>query len=184
LLVDEASRVEDSLYYAIRPMLSVSGGSLMMLSTPYGRRGVFFEEWTNGTGWRRFEIPATEVPRISPGFLEEERRSLPERVYQQEYCCRFLGTDDEVFREDLVEQAFVDTPALWSDFSTGPAEYYYVDGEGWRKFEDLMLGKPKRTIEAIEKDINRYLAGAPGFDPERLLEEYEEARNEQEALGG
>src|ERR671913_617118 len=40
LLIDEASRVDDGLYYAIRPMLAVSGGSLMMLSTPFGRRGV------------------------------------------------------------------------------------------------------------------------------------------------
>src|SRR5918997_2920078 len=41
LLVDEASRIDDSLYYSIRPMLAVSGGRLMMLSTPAGRRGVF-----------------------------------------------------------------------------------------------------------------------------------------------
>ena len=51
LLVDEASRVADELYYAVRPMLAVSGGRLMMLTTPYGRRGVFFEEWTeDGAG--------------------------------------------------------------------------------------------------------------------------------------
>src|SRR5215210_6023473 len=42
LLVDEASRVDDGLYYAVRPMLAVSGGSLMMLTTPYGKRGAFF----------------------------------------------------------------------------------------------------------------------------------------------
>ena len=45
LLVDEAARVDDGLYYAIRPMLAVGGGSLIMLSTPYGKRGVFYEEW-------------------------------------------------------------------------------------------------------------------------------------------
>jgi phage terminase large subunit-like protein len=44
LLVDEASRVADELYYAVRPMLAVSAGSLMMLSTAYGKRGVFYEE--------------------------------------------------------------------------------------------------------------------------------------------
>src|SRR5262252_6709951 len=33
LVVDEASRVEDSLYYAVRPMLAVSGGRLIALST-------------------------------------------------------------------------------------------------------------------------------------------------------
>jgi hypothetical protein len=49
LLVDEASRVDDELYYAVRPMLAVSGGALMMLTTPYGKRGVFFEEWSGAT---------------------------------------------------------------------------------------------------------------------------------------
>lgn len=39
LILDEAARVDDDLYYAIRPMLAVSGGTMMMLSTPAGRRG-------------------------------------------------------------------------------------------------------------------------------------------------
>src|SRR3712207_6787644 len=42
LIVDEAARVDDELYFAVRPMLAVSGGALMMLSTPAGRRGIFF----------------------------------------------------------------------------------------------------------------------------------------------
>src|SRR5215216_2477287 len=33
LTVDEASRVADELYFAVRPMLAVSGGALIMLST-------------------------------------------------------------------------------------------------------------------------------------------------------
>ncbi len=105
LVVDEAARVEDSLYYAVRPMLAVSGGSLMMLSTPYGKRGVFFEEWTNGIGWERYEVPASQCPRISEAFLEEERRSLPRRVYRQEYECSFEETDDQVFSFDDVAAA-------------------------------------------------------------------------------
>jgi tRNA(Met) C34 N-acetyltransferase TmcA len=44
LIVDEAARVDDELYFAVRPMLAVSGGALMMLTTPHGKRGVFFEE--------------------------------------------------------------------------------------------------------------------------------------------
>ena len=75
LVVDEAGRVDDELYYSVRPMLAVSGGALLMLSTPWGRRGVFFNEWTEGTGWQRFRVTANEVPRISPEFLAEERRA-------------------------------------------------------------------------------------------------------------
>jgi hypothetical protein len=105
LVVDEASRVADELYFAVRPMLAVSGGALMMLSTPAGRRGIFFEEWTGGHGWERYEVKAQECPRISPQFLEEEREALPSWVYRQEYECSFEETENAVFTYEMVEQA-------------------------------------------------------------------------------
>ena len=108
LIVDEAARIDDELYYAVRPMLAVSGGSLVMLTTPYGKRGVFFEEWTGGRGWDRYEVPADECPRITPGFLEEERATLPARVYRQEYCCSFEETEDQVFSYEEIEGAMSD----------------------------------------------------------------------------
>jgi hypothetical protein len=105
LLIDEASRVDDALYHAVRPMLAVSGGSLMMLSTPYGKRGIFYEEWTGGHGWDRYEVPARECPRISEEFLEEERRALPAWVYRQEYECSFEETEDAVFTAEMIDGA-------------------------------------------------------------------------------
>jgi len=105
LILDEAARVADELYHAVRPMLAVSGGSLMMLSTPAGKRGVFFEEWASGRGWERYEVRAEECPRISPQFLEEEREALPSWVFRQEYECSFEETEDQVFTYEMVEQA-------------------------------------------------------------------------------
>jgi phage terminase large subunit-like protein len=105
LLVDEAARVNDGLYFAIRPMLAVSGGTLMMLSTPYGKRGVFYEAWTGedvGEGWERYKVTAEDVPRISPEFLADERASLPDRVYAQEYEVAFVETDEQVFSEAVI----------------------------------------------------------------------------------
>jgi hypothetical protein len=105
LIVDEASRVADELYFAVRPMLAVSGGALMMLTTPYGKRGIFYEEWTSGHGWNRYEVPARECPRIPPTFLEEERQTLPSWVFRQEYECSFEETEDQVFTTEMVERA-------------------------------------------------------------------------------
>src|SRR3712207_572831 len=105
LILDEAARVADELYFAVRPMLAVSGGALMMLSTPYGKRGVFFEEWTQGHGWERYEVPASECPRIPADFLEEERQALPSWVYRQEYECSFEETEAQVFTAEMVERA-------------------------------------------------------------------------------
>lgn len=105
LIVDEAARVDDELYFAVRPMLAVSGGSLMMLSTPYGKRGIFYREWIEGAGWDRYEVPAIQCPRIPATFLEEERRSLPARVYRQEYECSFEETEGAVFAHEDVMAA-------------------------------------------------------------------------------
>src|SRR5215211_3942543 len=108
LLLDEAARIEDELYFAVRPMLAVSGGALMMLSTPYGKRGVFYEEWTSGAGWERYEVTATQCTRIPPAFLEEERRAMPEWWFAQEYLCEFQETDDQVFTHAMIEAARAD----------------------------------------------------------------------------
>src|SRR5215216_1315943 len=108
LILDEAARVEDELYFAVRPMLAVSGGALMMLSTPYGKRGVFFEEWSGGHGWERYEVPASQCPRISEEFLEEEHASLPPFIFRQEYQCSFEETEDQVFTTDMIDRAVTD----------------------------------------------------------------------------
>ena len=106
LLVDEASRVADDLYLAVRPMLAVSAGALWLMSTPYGKRGFFYEAWVNGgPEWQRIRVPASECARIDPGFLREELATMGDRWFRQEYGCEFTGTDDGVFDRDLVEGA-------------------------------------------------------------------------------
>ncbi len=102
LIVDEAARVPDDLYYSIRPMLAVSGGRMIALSTPFGRRGWFYREWEEGQSWERHTITALQCPRISKEFLEEERRSMPDAWFRAEYMCEFTETQDAVFSYDQV----------------------------------------------------------------------------------
>jgi hypothetical protein len=106
ILIDEAARVPDELYYSIRPMLAVSGGRLIALSSPFGRRGFFYGEWAGGGDvWERYEVPATDCPRISAAFLAEERRSLGDWWYSQEYKCEFRDTVDQVFSTADIDAA-------------------------------------------------------------------------------
>lgn len=115
LILDEAARVSDELYFSVRPMLAVSGGGLLMLSTPFGTRGVFYEEWTNGEGWERYQVPASECPRIPPEFLEEEQRSLGAWHFAQEYECRFMDSVYSVFRSEDIDAAVkTDLPPLFA----------------------------------------------------------------------
>jgi hypothetical protein len=98
LIIDEAARVPDDLYRAVRPMLAVSRGRLICLSTPYGKRGFFYDAWARGgDDWQRIEVPAERIPRITVDFLAEERRALGESWFRQEYGCSFEALEGLVY---------------------------------------------------------------------------------------
>ena len=106
LIIDEAARVPDELYAAVRPMLAVSGGRLVLLSTPFGKRGFFWREWSEGgPGWARVRVTAGQCPRISPAFLEQERASIGDWWFTQEYGCEFVDRLDSAFATDDVRAA-------------------------------------------------------------------------------
>ena len=114
LVVDEASRVADALMAAVRPMLAVSGGRLLALSTPFGTRGWWYQAWEHGGAtWERVKVTALECPRISPEFLEEERGTLGEWWYLQEYMCRFMDAQTAAFRREDIDQAFAKEIETW-----------------------------------------------------------------------
>jgi len=102
LVIDEAARVADELYYSIRPMIAVSQGRILALSSPFGKRGWFYKEYAYGEGWQRVKIIAEQCPRISESFLAEERRTLPPLWFQSEYMCEFVDTIDQVFGSAFV----------------------------------------------------------------------------------
>jgi hypothetical protein len=106
LVVDEAAVCDDALFYSIKPMLAVSKGRIILLSTPRGRRGFFFETWTNGaTDWHRTRITADQCPRISKEWLENEKQTMPSFWYKQELECEFVETIDSVFNFDDIHSA-------------------------------------------------------------------------------
>jgi hypothetical protein len=105
LVIDEAARVADDLYRSVRPMLAVSRGSLVALSSAYAKMGFFFDAWTGAEPWHRVKVTAYDCPRISKDFLEEERRALGQRWFEMEYLCEFGDAIDAVFREEDIRRA-------------------------------------------------------------------------------
>ena len=77
------------MWAAATPIIAVTGGRVVALSTPYGTRGWWWEEWTSGKDWERLRATADETPRISPEFLDEERGRKTRREYRQEYFGEF-----------------------------------------------------------------------------------------------
>jgi Terminase large subunit, T4likevirus-type, N-terminal len=106
LLVDEAARCSRDLYYSCRPMMAVSQGRVILLSTPAGKSGFFWETFNEGDGWKRFRITADDVPRIDKSWLIAEKRAIGERWWLQEFYCEFMESEGSMFSWSLIERAF------------------------------------------------------------------------------
>lgn len=109
VVMDEAARVPDELLAAVRPMLATTNGRFIGLSTSKGRRGWFFETWTNGgDDWQRIMVKGSECPRISQQFLDDEMKAHGPMLFAQEYCCEFIDDATSAFSSDLIQQALTD----------------------------------------------------------------------------
>jgi hypothetical protein len=103
MIIDEASRVPDEVYDAVRPFLATTNGKLWLISTPNGKQGFFWREWEKGAPqWQRFLVVARDCPRISAEFLAEER-AQGDRRFRQEYECEFLERAGGVFDVSLLK---------------------------------------------------------------------------------
>src|SRR5262249_12900632 len=88
VVIDEAARCPDERLGASgrRRAGGKQGGGLIALSPPAGRRGWYFEAWMNGGEvWDRTRVPASECPRISQTFLDEELKALGPLKFSEEY---------------------------------------------------------------------------------------------------
>jgi hypothetical protein len=154
LVIDEAARVPDDLYRAVRPMLAVSEGRLVCLSTPFGKRGFYYEAWAaGGADWERVQVPADRVPRITPAFLEQERRAMGEAWFRQEYYCSFEALEGLVY-PDFARCVAAAAPPGLAGRSVGGIDFGFrnpfaavwgtLDGDGvlWLTGEHYVRGKP------------------------------------------
>lgn len=107
-IIDECSRCSDSLVAAVRPMLATNKkGQLIYLSTPAGKRGVFYETWkSNDPEWHRIRVELGSCSRITAEFLARERKNLGEARYSEEYLCEFLDSDTSAFSTSIIDAAF------------------------------------------------------------------------------
>ena len=113
LVLDEAAWIPNALYTTVRPMLAVSRGRLLVCSTPHGARGWFFDAWRSTEPWERYEVTALDCPRFDREFLEEERRTLGEWWYLQEYMCKFMDAETAAFSRADIERAFSKELETW-----------------------------------------------------------------------
>ncbi|MEW1989190.1 terminase family protein [Brevibacterium casei] len=110
LILDEASRVDDDVFASVLPMVA-SDGQMIALSTPWGRRGWFYDlHEETGNGWERHKVTVYESDQYTPARISEVKASLGSFVFASDYLCEFGDTDSQLFSTENVRAAF--TPGI------------------------------------------------------------------------
>src|SRR3990167_152719 len=103
LVIDEAAPMAREIFIATSPMLSVTGGTIDMSSTPRGKEG-FFYECSLREDFKKFYVSAENFPRHDKKFLEIEKASKSEMEYAQEYLAIFLDELKRIFSDALIKK--------------------------------------------------------------------------------
>lgn len=102
LIVEEAAFVLDDVITAILPMRK-EGGRVVMISTPAGRQGIFYDLW-QGAKTQRIFARSVDIPRLT-AKVDFDRRFMPLLKFRQEHLCEFLGSGTPAFDPLSLEAA-------------------------------------------------------------------------------
>jgi phage terminase large subunit-like protein len=134
-VLDECAFIKEAAWNeAIRPALSDRQGRAVFISTPKGRNW-FWRAFQTGMDdqsgeWQSWHLPTADSPYIDAGEIEAARKSLPERIFRQEYLAEFLEDAGGVFRR--VMDAATATPQ-----EAAIDGHDYVFGVDWGRQNDF-----------------------------------------------
>jgi hypothetical protein len=173
LIIDEAARVGDEVFSAISPMVAVTGGRIIAMSTPAGRRGWWYEA-SLSKRWEHLTAKATECPRISAEFLEDELASLGLAAFAQEYECAFADASGAAFDGSDIDALFSEVapprslPTTAPAVALGPTELQTARAmarhvrmtKGRREAVERSRGRTQRRCEHRWRDVTCVWCGA------------------------
>ena len=124
---------------------------LLVVSTPFGASGMFYELWQNASGqygsWSTHEIDiygaADEGFPVDP---EELKQRYPSDIWQQEFCCQFLSDINQYFSHDLIRSMQYDEDDVPEWNTTRSERYAGIDVASSRDGSVFVDGK-KELLE-------------------------------------
>lgn len=101
LIADEAAFIPEEVWTAVTPMLAVTKGKIILLSTPHGREGYFYRCF-NDEDFETFHVSSEECPRRDDKFLAKEKERMTKLQYAQEYLGEFIDELRQFFPSELI----------------------------------------------------------------------------------
>jgi len=194
VVMDEAAFMpEDVIESVIFPMLATTDGTAIMLSTPWGRDHIYYRSFKNPNYWSQ-HVKATQCPRITQAFLEEQRRDIGELRYKMEYEAEFVEDENSFFKQDLIRECTEDYDLLpedqliTDDKITG---YHYLGADFGKKVDYSVITMLKQEENESYRliQLKQFPLGTPYTDIvayiQRLNQKFDIVRGyvDQSAVG-
>ena len=128
LIADEAAYIPETVWNAVLPMIAVSRktkgmGIIVLLSTPFGKGGYFFNSFTDGD-FTAFHASSEDCRRIPKDFLKKEKQRMTKAEYRQEYLGEFTDEWNQFFPTNLIKQSMTFIEWKKSEDYKKEARYY------------------------------------------------------------
>ncbi len=156
---DENSRTPDEVESAIAPMLLITGGARIKLSTPYGARGEFWRTFINKDGaydsYTRFSKDSETVIRDRPisdtwsemqrenalRLIEQSKSRMSNKEFAQEWMGDFIEDLFRFFSDKLIKETCI----LKKPTSINKYVNHYLGSDIAR------MGEDEGTFEGIDR---------------------------------
>lgn len=166
LIVDEAAFINDEIFQEVlSPFLAVGDSTFVMTSTPFGKKGFFYEKCQDDD-WYTQRVPTWKNPLVDDKWIKEQQQNLTTFQFDQEIRGQFKESADAYFSNDEVMLCAADNVQQTSDVTylgadiahTGDDESVYVmmDDEGNVFKIEHTSGKPLTDAMGRIRELNKY----------------------------
>jgi len=151
VVLDEFADMRPEAWYeVIRPSLSDRQGAALFIGTPKGRNH-FYDLWTKGTDgtddWSSFQYTTIDGGNVAPEEIEQAKRDLDERTFNQEYNAQFVNYSGIIYynfsREESVQRLKDDGSLLHvgMDFNLDPMSAVLAirDGSTLKVIDEIVI---------------------------------------------
>lgn len=168
VIIDEAAFVPDRAWEAIEPVISVTKGRTILLSTPQGKRGFFYKASINPNYSKKI-VSARDCPRHTKKFLDQKQSEMSPIAFATEYLGEFIDDYNRKFSEEWVAKVCcIDKPEI--PIIKTSDQYLGIDVAGAGPDETTFEGFNAKNPKLIFQTLNIHSSTIQGPDIERQIE--------------
>jgi len=149
LYADEAHFIKEDVWAAVTPMLATTGGTINLLSTPFGTTGYFYRCFTDeNNNFTKIHVSTEAVAekREEPQkthlveFLKDEKDRMTKLQYQQEYLGLFVGGIQRFFSDAMITNS-----------CTQKVEPYIPVGDRFQGVDIARMGGDETVLVSLDR---------------------------------